>query len=453
VPGAGHAGEKQGWRLGSDPVAIGDIDGDGRAEVVISKGDWLGVLRWDGAGLVCDGWMGHEWVPGAGHAGEKQGWRLGSDPVAIGDIDGDGRAEPCFAKDAWLGLLRWDINALVCSSWMGHRWVNHADNDASFAVALTHSGWVDGWTTSTSPKRNDDWDEFHTNAAVARAFTRLRSPRLDVAQSSRGTITTHLSDLLDLLSVTAIASLLGPDLVLGVVLVGEAASMVTSGGSAIPGAQILHGILWMTGLSGLAYAFPVGLVTLGKRSRGLTDKEWIFAEAVFQGTLPDRADIVVTDSIFGTERDNADDDTSRPFTWPSSEDRRIMVNLGSHGYDDALWVRGADDGSRPHSLQRGETLIHELVHAWQYRNCSWHVGWMAEAAVTVCKGEAVYEYDLDGRDFAGYGTEQQAQIISDWHGINAQVSGQGDQEALALDGSTDPAFRYVALNIRTGAGA
>ncbi len=451
VNGGVGAPADSGWRLGSDPVAVGDIDGDGKAEVVISKGDWLGVLRWRGNRLVCDDWMGHNWVNGGVGAPADSGWRLGSDPVAVGDIDGDGKAEVVISKGDWLGVLRWRGNRLVCDDWMGHNWVNHEGNDASFAIGNVHSGWVDGGTTSLHPKRNDDWDLTITSPSVKRRFAQLLGPSLETEESHVGTITTQLRPIIDMLGGLAVGAALGPTGGLLLVVVGEGISLATTG-SAIPGAQLLNGVLWMTGPLGELYAIvPEAIATLGTQRRVLTDAEWALASAIFGDTLPPRHLVLITDAIGKDER---------AFTWPSSGGREILLNLGNTGFKDALQMSvGNLSAHRPaqsHAIIPGEILVHELTHAWQYHNGSLDRSYFANAMAAVIAGGDSYNYSLDGRDFKDYGLEQQAQIVSDWFGLTVKVTSHGGALEISDDNDEavdDPAYQYVVMNIRTGHGA
>ena len=79
------------------PLAVGDVNGDGRGDLVASKGDDLVVLFGSAAGLVAAG---------------SQTWSVPHRPVAIGDFDGDGFGD-VVASDPkqgffWSGFYRFE---------------------------------------------------------------------------------------------------------------------------------------------------------------------------------------------------------------------------------------------------------------------------------------------------------------------------------------------------------
>lgn len=137
----------------------------------------------------------------------------------------------------------------------------------------------------------------------------------------------------------------------------------------------------------------------------MTEAEIAFADHVYAGTL-DYERIVLTDLV-GTG--------GRPFTvltpW-----RTIYVNLGE-GFGDPAGYTGKG-GSRTGINAPGQLLIHELAHAWQFTNASHpHVYFLRAAltaAGTVRGNMSAYDYGPPDREWAEFGSEQQASIVDEW---------------------------------------
>lgn len=103
-----YDGAMPGWTMrGHDRLALGDVTGDGRADLVVFNGqDWaipyLGVL----------GSSGNGFSRLARYAGSLPGWTMRrGDQYLVGDFDGDGRADVYVFNGtdwaiAYLGLLR-----------------------------------------------------------------------------------------------------------------------------------------------------------------------------------------------------------------------------------------------------------------------------------------------------------------------------------------------------------
>jgi hypothetical protein len=98
----------------------------------------------------------------------------------------------------------------------------------------------------------------------------------------------------------------------------------------------------------------------------------------------------------------------------------------------------------------GEAFIHEMVHAWQWTHGS-NLSFIASGMTKVFGEEYGY---TPGKDYSTYKLEPQASIVEDWYARNytKDVSAEGygltSQKAM-----TDPLFRYISQNLRTGQGA
>ncbi len=98
----------------------------------------------------------------------------------------------------------------------------------------------------------------------------------------------------------------------------------------------------------------------------------------------------------------------------------------------------------------GESFIHEMVHAWQLHHGS-NLAFVTSAGTKVF-GED-YSY-TPGKDFAGYALEPQASIVQDWYARNFTKGVERDGFGLASRKAlTDPLFRYISQDVRTGRGA
>ena len=100
-----------GWLLNTADNRLGpvaDVNGDGRDEVVVTSPWGIGILRWNGSTL--------EPVMMAANGTRFGGWLLNTaDNVLgpVGDFDGDGREEIVISSPWGIGLLRWDGSNLV----------------------------------------------------------------------------------------------------------------------------------------------------------------------------------------------------------------------------------------------------------------------------------------------------------------------------------------------------
>jgi len=112
-----------------------------------------------------------------------------------------------------------------------------------------------------------------------------------------------------------------------------------------------------------------------------------------------------------------------------------VLNLGDHYTD----PRGYTTSKRP---VRGQLLIHELVHVWQYHNNAAAISYVGDALWARVRED----YDpgkVLSEPWDSFGLEEQATIVDKWF----------EQHHLNLDGPTalkDQAFRFIRDNIRTG---
>jgi hypothetical protein len=175
-----------------------------------------------------------------------------------------------------------------------------------------------------------------------------------------------------------------------------------------------------------------GIANAGSRTRQLTKEEYDWAnDEVFSGALPPRERIVLTDTIGGG---------NRAFTFPRF-DGKITLNMGSAAFADPR---------NSHVGKRGQTFIHELVHACQIHYTTIDLVLLADAfASKVCEatGNNPYTYGKAGPDYSSFNLEQQAQIVSDW--FAGAVPSGSNQTGIQKD-TNSPYFRYITDNVRIG---
>jgi hypothetical protein len=211
------------------------------------------------------------------------------------------------------------------------------------AVVSSQSGHVSG-TLEGGRNRTFRWDQTESSLYVAAHFTELQNARLELVERHTGNLGTALVDVFNLVVKWSIGSAAEPVTLGALVMLGETASLVTTG-SFVPGARLVEGFLWLAGPDGTLFALAAeGVAAAGSRMRDLTRAEFDLADGVFQGTLP-RERILLTDTIGGG---------NRAFTFPRF-DGKISVNMGPVDYAD------------PSQTDPG-LLVHELTHAWQIAN-------------------------------------------------------------------------------------
>jgi hypothetical protein len=176
---------------------------------------------------------------------------------------------------------------------------------------------------------------------------------------------------------------------------GLVVGSVLTTGSPAPGARVAGGLLWGAGPENSLLAVAASaLASAGARERPLTDDEEAWARAELLGdALPPRRRVVVTDTVGAGDR---------PFVMPRW-DGAVTVNLGPELFPDPA-------GTDPH------TFLHELVHVCQVRALGVRVFTTRAALTQVAHtlGRDAYAYDGPVRPLAGYGLEQQAQLLADW---------------------------------------
>ena len=129
-----------GWRLNTLDnrfARLGDLDGDGRTEILVTSPWGMGVLEKSGATLGCP-WL----APNGTRLG---GWLLNTTDNwvdVVADLDGDGRDEVVLTSPWGIGVLEWRSGAMqgVMLSPNGTRFggwlLNTADNHVGIGMQL-----------------------------------------------------------------------------------------------------------------------------------------------------------------------------------------------------------------------------------------------------------------------------------------------------------------------------
>jgi hypothetical protein len=307
------------------------------------------------------------------------------------------------------------------------------DSGAGVPVAAQQSGSVVG--TLGSGSRDFDWTQTGNNPLMSSSWDQVRSGTL--------TVTKSYADTGLLGTAEDIAKRFIDSLVADAVLTPSVSAVVTIGSEL----GKISGVHWAPpgGLAGtLVYGATViiagpGALVLGLmagnaiHSRSMTSDEIAFVDQVFKGTVPyDR--IVLTDLV--------DPFRGHPFTAPAV-DGSILVNLGDvYGNP----KNSTSNGHGGNALQPGETLIHELTHAWQITHGNFTTGFVCDGLWTQIKNafdHHEYDYGPAGPAWTDFNPEQQAMIVQQW------FSGSRVTQQKPMDWN-DPYFWYISHHIWTG---
>jgi hypothetical protein len=309
-------------------------------------------------------------------------------------------------------------------------------------LAMQKSGRVQGAIRFPlgKPHRNFDWDETTYNPDVEISYDNIiKNIKIDVHSNTDGDISGAIGDIINFVVKWIGGAILINNPYTGIIVfIGVELGSVATGAGFIGGARVIGSILWCAGPYGTLYAIASeGIAKIGENERELTDFEYNFANNnVFKGTLPPKKDIILTDTIGGS---------NRAFTMPRY-DGKITINIGKASYHDPLH----DTNNAYPSV--GQLLVHELTHAWQIKNTHWSLSLLASAlASKVCEIGGGHPYDF-GKDatkpFGDFNLEQQAHIVDAWFD-NCAKDGNGN----IIDDISSPWYHYIAGNIRVGKSA
>ncbi|QEV21953.1 hypothetical protein [Streptomyces alboniger] len=358
------------------------------------------------------------------------------------------------ALGGWAG-----VNICIDGSvqWYGHAHDSGADGydfgvafyvrSGRYVIALSHNGSV------SAGSREHDWEEIHPPRDD---FKSILSDLVNAEASMNMQYTSHIGQTLEGVVTLAVKWVVGTavGVTAGVVIffVVEVGSLVYTG-SFGAGSVVLENILWFAGPGNTLLAVAAaGIAELAFDHKEFPIEAYrLINDHVFDGTLPERDRLRIT-NISG----NKDvDGWHVPFVMPSI-DGRILLNLGEAGFADPVNLGvGRGGGGRGHAMIPYEVLVHELVHAWQIDHTGFALSWLADALSSSLDGPSAYEYGPPGPEFAsGFTIEGQAAIVQDWfyqYARNTEDPVAGFQQLTSNEAVTDPYFRYIHDNIRTGA--
>jgi hypothetical protein len=301
------------------------------------------------------------------------------------------------------------------------------------AVALARTGSIPNRVPVVGKKIRRSWNELQPpNPVIAANFGEFAGAEFSTNLEYQSGISGALEKVAGWLIRFGVGSAIGPA---GgaVVFIGVGVGSLATTGSLVPGARIVGNVLWLAGPANTLFALAAeGIAALGSRTRELTQEEYAWANnEVFSGSLPPRDRLVLTDTIGGG---------NRAFVFPRF-DGKITINMGPAAF--------ADPRNYP-GRSRGQTFIHELVHACQIQHATMDLALLADAfASKVCEetGGNPYVYGPAGPDYSSFNLEQQAQIVSDW--FAGAVPPDSNQTGIPKD-INSPYFRYITGNVRVG---
>jgi hypothetical protein len=217
--------------------------------------------------------------------------------------------------------------------------------------------------------------------------------------------------------------------------------------------RIVSGTLWLAGPWGTAFALAAeGAAQLASDERDLRPEEYEFAKLVFGESLPPRTDIKVCNAIGGE---------GQPFAWPRL-DQKMVLSMGSEWNNDLrTWRTNHPDPDKRKVY--GQTLIHELVHVWQYHNNAAAISYVGDAISGSISQD--YEPGVEHKeDWDWFGLEEQGTIVEQWFVDHYRGPGYVDPVTGAAGTATadtafglasagalnDQSFRYIKDHIRSG---
>jgi hypothetical protein len=313
----------------------------------------------------------------------------------------------------------------------------------AIALALSKTGEVNMQVVGTNKNR---WHETSVNPAVGPNFAQLAQATLQVHSQFRGGITSKLDDILTTVGAWTFTAAVGP-LGLGLIYAGLELGAVVTGGNFPAGPRILAGTLWMHGPGGMLFGFTVDALTkIGQRRRSLTDDEVRLLDLVFAGTIDPRQ-ITLTDTA---------GKGGRAFAFPGAGPQPAFeLNMAQH-YRNAGAVDFVGDNVQATGVAKprhernhaAKKLVHEAVHAWQYR-------YMTNATSYILHGmfDSTYEPKASTTPWGKQNIEQQATLVERWVQAHYRPEDEATDAGMGLTSvaaMTDPLFAYAIANIRAG---
>lgn len=360
------------------------------------------------------------------------------------------------ALGGWAG-----VNICVDGSvqWYGHAHDSSGIDGYDFGVAFYVKGdkrmIAVSYDGDVSPSHDDTWWEFiyPPDTYVLAALSEFLG-----AQDHMNTqYTSHIGQTLEGLVSFAlkwfVGDVTGPTGV--VVFLGVEIGSIISTGSLAGGAVVMQEALWMAGPANSLLALGAAAIAdFAYKERPLPPEVYrLLDDNIFGGQLPPWDSIRLT---------NVSGLSYRPFTVPAHRDGMILVNMGEDGYADPVNFHLNRVGATGVTNIPYSVLVHELTHAWQIKHSGMEIALLVNSLSAATQGDDAYRYGPAGPEYAsGFTTEGQAQIVSDWFSKYARLDvpatptqpAHTEADFSRLTGNaavSDPYFRYIQDNIRTG---
>lgn len=317
----------------------------------------------------------------------------------------------------------------------GYDWaISAIAQTKDIGIAMRKSGHLPGKVPEIGKRNVRHWHEGDLRL-YRQQFFDLQYAKFDVHEKHDGDLTGVIDNVLATLLSWSVGAAAGPGTLLLIYAGVELGGLISKGDFGT-GLRIVDGTAWMLLPGGYLLAIAGAAVKLGSRERGLTEQEREMANFVFKGTLDD-VSIVLTDTgAWG-----------KAFAFPSLNGSRITLNIGD-GYRDGTPETVED-------LGWCKQLIHELVHAWQWKHMSFGQEFVVDGVAArfqeLFQGRhKTYDPGPIGKPWDAYHLEQQAEIVEQWFETHYKKSFGEEQGLASKAATTDPRFRYIVENIRTG---
>jgi hypothetical protein len=328
-----------------------------------------------------------------------------------------------------------------------YRFATHSAvlSEEGYSVANLGTGHVDGTGSDLSPDRDAYWNDVGLQLVIAGAYDELAagapvascdSKNIGLGGGLSSIFHSVFDDFLDPLILDPTRTITQ-----GAMAIGHELFELLHLPEFIPGPQSIFTYTGAVGwLSGYGYLVPVlpwyqeiGGLDPFVDHRELDEDEWAFVDQVFQGTLPPRERILLTDAVGAKKHPFSRSAKGREFVFPVSddEDTPILVNIGE-----------AFEHPTTHSDEdypvAGQVLIHEMTHVWHVFNTHMsHYEWLRKGIT-----DGNYDPPPAATPWSDFGIEQKAATVDKW--FAAHIA-QGLDTSAALH---DPYFKFIHL-VRT----
>lgn len=325
---------------------------------------------------------------------------------------------------------------------------------SSTVILMRKTGQVDG-TVSRDVDRDFDWEDRGNSKQLAELWPEPIMAEFHIAKAYE--ISSPISSIVDAIKEALAFAIgiqvLGPHVALAILLgheLGQKTDLRLLGAGGFPSIVVTSG--WSF-LMGPGFAIPVFIgANLAHAAiydgRRMTDEEYAFARTVFGDSLPPPERIILS---------NMSGLGGRAFVAPNG-DGSFLVNMGEDpmahpGGPREYFQPPRSDGRDPPYPERGQLLIHELVHVWQLTHTNFAPVLICSAITNqITKDNQTYKRPADSsKPWNDLNPESQGSIVDKWF---AEYSKDWaniedlDEKLRSTDATTDRYYHYIAKNIR-----